>query len=257
MFEELNQRLGWGSAAPLEKGLLLISSEDTDGGFLLHHFLSLFVKHKLPVLLVTLSQSFSHYAQACMKIGANLEKARTNGHVCCINIMEELVSNYLEFRQLDEEEEEEKNINLTKTSNINHIQEIFSIVNSRIEGLSDTMCTSLLVIDDICTLFGLGFSVCDIERFVHYLTIVSKTKRMLLVILMPCFRESKYCRLSKFLTYSAQIIIKVSALPSGHSKDVHGCLQILRKDTPDSIWQYKLHDKNLHIFAKGTSSAVL
>ncbi|KAM5157522.1 LOW QUALITY PROTEIN: elongator complex protein 6 [Mantella aurantiaca] len=59
----------------------LITDWKTDGSFLLHHFLSYYLKSRCRVIFVALAQSFSHYNLVAQKLGVNLVSARDEGQL--------------------------------------------------------------------------------------------------------------------------------------------------------------------------------
>lgn len=260
MFEELNHRLGWTLDSLPRSKIVLITSDDVEGGFLLHHFISMYVKQKHPVCLVTLAQSYPHYVQAGLKMSSNLEKAKLEARLCHLDLMSIFLKSYLKtessgkinenlLRVIQNPDTELKNIYLSIRSSLLEL----ASKNANCDG------PSLLVIDDISTLMSIGFSISALADFIHYLHVLCTSQNVLLVTVMPVMIEGDCRILLKILTYYSDTVISVKGLSSGYCKDVHGDLHLTKKDNRlcNSVWQYKLSDKNLNIFAKGTSAAVL
>eukprot|EP00050_Salpingoeca_kvevrii_P011675 m.17142 g.17142 ORF g.17142 m.17142 type:complete len:142 (+) comp3568_c0_seq2:32-457(+) len=74
MFTTLNDALGWRASPALPDPCTVLLTEDgLDGGFLVHHFLSMHAKGGHPVLLVSFTQALAHYVAACRRLGVNLQ----------------------------------------------------------------------------------------------------------------------------------------------------------------------------------------
>uniref|UniRef100_A0A8D0HIW7 Elongator complex protein 6 n=1 Tax=Sphenodon punctatus TaxID=8508 RepID=A0A8D0HIW7_SPHPU len=63
------------------QGLTLLCDAKTDGSFLVHHFLSFYLKAGCKVCFVALLQSFSHYKIVAQKLGVSLATARERGQL--------------------------------------------------------------------------------------------------------------------------------------------------------------------------------
>lgn len=261
MFEHLQQQLEW-TNSKFRNEILLITSRGTDGGFLLHHFISYYLKQAFPVCLVTLAQTFAHYSQAGLKIGANLDRAKKNGFLHHIDLLARLSSSYLTKTGQSKDK-----IKSTGSEGLHcNLEKLFHEIRTQLDSLvknpqheKNNPDPALLVIDDLSMLLCWGFNENDVINFIHYIRVLCKQHNVLLVTLMPVIEDDHYTALLKHVEHMSECIIRVKDLPSGHSKDIHGHLQILKrgKEENDSQMQYKLSDKNLIIFPKGTSPAVL
>uniref|UniRef100_A0A6I8PBL4 Uncharacterized protein n=1 Tax=Ornithorhynchus anatinus TaxID=9258 RepID=A0A6I8PBL4_ORNAN len=68
MFPELNNLLDAAPGKPEEGKLTLLCDVKTDGSFLVHHFLSFYLRAGCKVCFVALLQSFSHYNIVAQKL---------------------------------------------------------------------------------------------------------------------------------------------------------------------------------------------
>ncbi|XP_078008582.1 elongator complex protein 6 isoform X2 [Phascolarctos cinereus] len=81
MFPELNNLLNVSPEKPEQGTFTLLCDAKTDGSFLVHHFLSFYLKANCKVCFVALLQSFSHYNIVGQKLGVNLIAARDRGQL--------------------------------------------------------------------------------------------------------------------------------------------------------------------------------
>lgn len=81
MFPELNNLLNTTPDQAEQGKLTLLCDAKTDGSFLVHHFLSFYLKANCKVCFVALIQSFSHYNIVGQKLGVSLTTARECGQL--------------------------------------------------------------------------------------------------------------------------------------------------------------------------------
>ncbi|XP_074168559.1 elongator complex protein 6 isoform X4 [Rhinolophus sinicus] len=81
MFPELNNLLNTTPDRVEQGKLTLLCDAKTDGSFLVHHFLSFYLKANCKVCFVALIQSFSHYNIVGQKLGVSLTTARERGQL--------------------------------------------------------------------------------------------------------------------------------------------------------------------------------
>ena len=116
---------------------LLLTSEGTDVGFLIPHFMSYFLKKGVPICLVTVAQTFPHYAQACAKIGTNLDKAKSEGKVVHIDLLSTHMEQYLGIQESQW-----------------NARTVFANLRQELELMTHDSHNALLVVDDFSVLFG-------------------------------------------------------------------------------------------------------
>ncbi|KAK3742284.1 hypothetical protein QZH41_013113, partial [Actinostola sp. cb2023] len=81
MLAGLNSLLDCNEAQPIKGKFVLLSDSQNDGSFLVHYFLSLYVKGGYNVCFIALSQSLAHYSSVAHKLGINLTVACDSGQV--------------------------------------------------------------------------------------------------------------------------------------------------------------------------------
>jgi hypothetical protein len=69
MYNDLNSVLNWSEAKlPSEKLIVIEDSIRSDGSFLLHHFMNMFLKAEQRVCLVGFEQTLTHYFLVARKL---------------------------------------------------------------------------------------------------------------------------------------------------------------------------------------------
>ncbi|XP_072324296.1 elongator complex protein 6 isoform X2 [Scyliorhinus torazame] len=234
MFPELNNILN-STPETCEQGkVVLLCDKLTDGTFLVHHFLSFYLKGGCKVCFLGLVQSFNHYNLVAQKLGVHLSAAREKGQLVFL----EGLRSSLDLILNDGQESTQQILSpLQFLSSPNaSLQCLYDFVRVSLQETSETPWRfPVLIIDDLSVLLSLGVSPVNIMNFLHY-----------------C--RATVC--SKFM---------VEGLTTGYCKDIHGQLTMTcRSPSPvkseknvNKIFQYKIQDKNVTFFARGTSSAVL
>eukprot|EP00112_Aurelia_sp_Birch-Aquarium-sp1_P019741 Seg4947.2 transcript_id=Seg4947.2/GoldUCD/mRNA.D3Y31 product="hypothetical protein" protein_id=Seg4947.2/GoldUCD/D3Y31 len=241
------------SVEDLSQGeFILIEDNQTDGSFLLHHFIAAYLKAGANICLVGFSQTLVHYASIGKKLGLNLNAARENNQLTFIDGM----SLFLEcLEDQDPSGETNQPIDLKRFH-----QTLKSTVSDKV---------TLLIFDDITSLVNSGVSAETVADFMHYCysMAVSPNNKLCLLALMHCdldIDDEATIFLRNQLKYHVTISINVKGLTTGYSRDVHGQVEVKRRDpqgsntqTETKIMQYKLNDKGVDFFPLGTSAAVL
>ncbi|XP_042188036.1 elongator complex protein 6 [Callorhinchus milii] len=263
MFSELNNIL---NNSPEQGECVLLCDSQTDGNFLVHHFLSFYLKGGCKVCFLGLIQSFSHYSLVAQKLGVNLPAARQQGQLV---FMEGLRSS-LDLLLTHEPEG-------TATQSESPLQ-FLSSPGADLRSLYRFVRTSLspspgsgwkfpvLIVDDLSVLLSLGVSTTNILSFIHYCraSICSQLQGNVVVLAHDDAdsEDEENELLVKSLQHQSHLTLRAEGLVTGYCKDIHGQLKItLRSPLPGrnttKVFQYKIQDKNVSFFARGTSPAVL
>ena len=252
MFEELNNFVGWKMTNLPKNEFILLSSQNTDGSFLLHHFISMFLKSDSNVVFLMAAQTFPHYNIVCSKLGVSLERYVDNGKLKILNLLNACLSSYLG-------EKTDSHPNLQSGFEKLSIKYIYQEAKKL---LTDSF--NVIIVDDVSMLLNIGFSENDLINFVHYLsTLCSKNCSIVIHFQKDCTEEANGHYLYENCKHYCSCELLVRGLESGYCKDVHGNLELLTKSKDISrrrsvkTMQYKLTDRNLRLFALGTSAAVL
>ena len=278
MFTELNNVLNLDQKCPPNGQAILMTEEGTDGTFLIHHMISLYLKGGHNVCLVAFNQTFNHYNNVAMKMGINLNTTKDNECFVFVEGLKALGSRLL--GQCTNKSNHRCAIPsvvpsvqvLNPSDKETCIKALYETIEVNYKSLRNWQTTpTLVLIDDLSMLIQLGISPLNIVWLMKYL-------RNLTV----CHPENFACLTSfvhrdaeiedddinfvvKNLQHNCDIHLQVFGLPTGYSREVHGQLQVIRNFTQDQsnvmsnsrTVQFKIGDKNVHFFAKGTSSAVL
>ncbi|XP_077846935.1 elongator complex protein 6 isoform X10 [Macaca mulatta] len=99
MFVELNNLLNTTPDRAEQGKLTLLCDAKTDGSFLVHHFLSFYLKANCKVCFVALFQSFSHYNIVGQKLGVNLTVARERGQLVFLEGLKSAVDVFFQTQE--------------------------------------------------------------------------------------------------------------------------------------------------------------
>ncbi|KAL3877359.1 hypothetical protein ACJMK2_035081 [Sinanodonta woodiana] len=260
MFSDLNNLLAISKENHLQGEFVVISSSKADGSFLIHHFLSFFLKQNKPVCFVGFSQSYNHYNTVAQKLSCNLNAAKTSGQLVFIEGMK-LLGDAVSGNRLV------KGDNSLMCNTDFDLQKFFLCIKSSLDSLKVNQSQDpVLIIDNLSFLHYIGCSIPQLVMFVNYLLgkVTSQgTGSFVLAIyndMISVDEESDL--LWKNLSHLCSLTCQVTGLESGYSKDVHGELLITWrsrdvKQSQTKKTQFKLLDKNVTFFASGMSSAVL
>jgi len=245
------------SVEDLSKGeFILLEDNQTDGSFMLHHFISLFIKGNASVCLVGFAQTMVHYSTIGKKLGLNLMSSIENNQLKFIDGMN-LFQECLETGNTPSDEMDPIDL-----------RRLYTEIKTTLESFSGSK-PLLLVLDDVSLLLNCGVNKNSLANFMHYCYALTKTteKKLCLLSLVHCDTdvddEDAVC-LRDSLAYRMTIHIHVKGLETGYSRDVHGRIEVTRvkKDEPHiyrpgKIMQYKVSDRGVDFFPLGTSVAVL
>jgi len=239
MFSQLSSCLG---SAEGSKVVTIDESPADKAGFLLHHFISRWLKNGHKVLIVGVEQSFGHYHSVGIKLGYNLLKLKESGQVVFYEGLKKILD--LSFAESSHLQVDEPNLNSLKCL----YQEIFSLVTDN----------TLVVIDQVSILSCMGFTPHSIYAFCHYLVdMMDNLNACQLLLRVNMAGDS--VQLVKLLQQLGELNLSVAGLVTGQSRDVSGVLtmQDRKGGGVNRTFQFRVEDKNVRIFAPGTSSAVL
>ncbi|CAI9532819.1 unnamed protein product [Staurois parvus] len=259
MFPELQSAL-----SPERRQFTLISDWRTDGSFLIHHFLSYYLKSRRKVCFVALAQSFSHYNLIAQKLGVNLAGARDEGQLVFLEGLKSYSS--LLFPETPEADSHNPLRFLRTGAELRPLYDF--IYGALVPPAGGEWKSPALIVDDLSLLISLGVTPLQILDFVHYCRAgVCHELQGDVVCLVHRDEEDEDGEvLWRTLCHQSGLILQAEGLTTGFCKDVHGQTPSLvpqltithrqRQDRP-TIYQYKIQDKNVNLFAPGLSAAVL
>ncbi|XP_072029391.1 elongator complex protein 6-like [Amphiura filiformis] len=260
MFNELNVQLNIDTAALPKGSFFLINESDVDGSFLIHHFLSAYLKGGSTVCFLGLAQSYSHYSAVAHRLGLDLNAAKDSGQLHFIDGL-----NFSLELMHDGNEGTQQNPLLTTRIKDGNTKDLYCLVKEKLSSVTSHGGT-LLLIDDLSLLASLGVKPQQIDQFVQYcLASLPSNTLVTLIHNDPRLDDEELSTLATHLRHRADTLLLVEGLSSGYCKDVHGQLTILHQTSGDTAGcrrqakalHYKVLDKTVNLFPIGTSVAVL
>ncbi|XP_014783991.1 elongator complex protein 6 [Octopus bimaculoides] len=258
MFNELNHLLDVsavnnsngdiGSGSLDGKHVLLSDFTKDDGAFLVHHFISHFLKAQqvspsqqppscappaINVIVVSFAQSFNHFHCVAQKFGLNLRQLRESGSLVFVEALKELgdaIIHQGRGREADAEEEEQGNT-FCSVLRDGDMSQLFRRLNFYMEDQEGTNRRPVVILDNVSVLLTIGVPLLKLVTFCNTLVAsVCRQKGGTLVTHLILNDEDEQDRmLLKHLIYSCDCHLQVTPLSTGHSNDVHGEVCIWRE----------------------------
>ncbi|XP_013385640.1 elongator complex protein 6 [Lingula anatina] len=271
MFIDLNNILDIDEKQPPDRISISISSSQTDNGFLIHHFLSLYIRNGYNVCMVSFTQSFSHYNNVGQKLGVNITAARDNGTLIFIDGLK-LINECL-FASPGDSGGVEKNPFSFVSDPKPDLKNLYDHIKQTITSFSShSTVPTLLLMDDLGILTDLGVPVLAVGDLMMYLrnfmTSAQTLRSGCLVSVVQADKDAadeEHELLLTRLAHNSDMMLHCKSLNSGYCKDVHGELLVTWLDPKQNYpftsrakrMQFKIMDKTVSFFAAGMSSAVL
>ncbi|XP_071381030.1 elongator complex protein 6 isoform X1 [Centroberyx affinis] len=284
MFTELNSILNTSPDSFTQGEFILVSDRQTDASFLIHHFLSFYLRARCRVCFLGLVQSFSHYSAVSQRLGVSLAQAKEKGQLVFLEGLKESLSILLP----KESNTEIQAVDFLRDPAVG-LRSLYEFVRASVSGPGaeegeeggeggeggggEEWGPPVLLVDDLSVLLSLGVSVGAALDFSHYCRAsVCSQLQGNMVMLVRCDGEEEEDdgdeegpeRLLKGLTHQCSLTLQVQGLPTGYCRDIHGQVEVCwrrrqgdGRQAQKKLFQYKVHDKGASFFARGTSSAVL
>lgn len=267
MFPELNDLLNT-SPDRVEQGTLtLLCDAGTDGSFLVHHFLSFYLKANCKVCFVALVQSFSHYNVVGQKLGVSLTTARERGQLVFLEGLRSAVDVFLRA------EAEPHPLGFLREASAGNLQPLYEFVREALEPVDRGEAawrSPVLLVDDLSVLLGLGVGAVAVLDFMHYCraTVCCSLQGSIVALVHDSgdAEDEESDVLLNGLSHQSHLILRAEGLATGFCRDVHGQLRVLRRRAAPPTaaqrdrsltFQYKIRDRSVSFFARGLSPAVL
>nr|XP_042137680.1 elongator complex protein 6 [Peromyscus maniculatus bairdii] len=266
MFPELNDLLSTTPDRTEQGKLTLLCDAKTDGSFLVHHFLSFYLKANCKVCFVALVQSFSHYNIVGQKLGVSLTAARERGQLVFLEGLKSSVGLFFHTQEAPHP------LQFLREASAGNLQLLYEFVQDTLkpmDGGETPWKYPVLLVDDLSVLLSLGVGAVSVLDFMQYCRAVVccewKGNVVALVHDSENAGDEENDVLLSGLSHQSHLILRAEGLATGFCKDVHGQLRILwrRPSQPTAqrdrspTYQYKIQDKNVSFFAKGMSPAIL
>ncbi|XP_063117157.1 elongator complex protein 6 isoform X1 [Cavia porcellus] len=266
MFPELNHLLNTTPDKAEQGKLTLLCDAKTDGSFLVHHFLSFYLKANCKVCFVALVQSFSHYGIVGQKLGVSLTAARERGQLVFLEALKTSVDIFFQPPV------EPHPLQFLREASAGNLQPLFEFVREALkpeDGGEAKWRHPVLLVDDLSVLLSLGVGAVAVLDFIHYCraTVCTELKGNVVALVHDSgdSEDEENDLLLSGLSHQSHLILRAEGLATGFCRDVHGQLRVLwrRPSWPAAqrdrslTYQYKIQDKTVSFFAKGLSPAVL
>ncbi|XP_038566482.1 elongator complex protein 6 isoform X1 [Micropterus salmoides] len=277
MFPELNSILNTTPESFTQGEFILVSDRQSDASFLIHHFLSLYLRARCKVWFLGLVQSLNHYSAVSQRLGVSLAQAKEKGQLVFLEGLKESLSVLIP----QETNTGSQAMDFLRDPAVG-LKSLYEFVRSGVSSSSgreeetdgaEEWGPPVLLVDDISVLLSLGVSVGAVLDFSHYCraTVCSQLKGNVVMVARGNGEEEEDDgddegseRLLKGLTHQCSLSLHVQGLPTGYCRDIHGQVEVCWRRrqgdgqyTQKKLFQYKVHDKGASFFARGTSSAVL
>ncbi|KAM7382929.1 hypothetical protein PAMP_002624 [Pampus punctatissimus] len=268
MFTELNSILSTTPDNFTQGEFILVSDRQCDASFLIHHFLSFYLRARCRVCFLGLVQSFSHYSAVSQRLGVSLAQAKEKGQLIFLEGLKESLS----ILNPQEANTGSQAMDFLRDPGVG-LRSLYEFVRSSVSssGGAEEWGPSVLLVDDLSVLLSLGVKVGAVLDFSHYCrATVCSQQQGNVVMLVRCDGEEDDGddegseRLLKGLCHQCSLTLQVRGLPTGYCRDIHGQVEVCWRrrqadgqHTQKKLFQYKVHDKGASFFARGTSSAVL
>ncbi|XP_017284076.1 elongator complex protein 6 [Kryptolebias marmoratus] len=272
MFTELNSILNASPDSFTQGEFILVSDRQSDASFLIHHFLSFYLRARCRVCFLGLVQSFCHYNAVGQRLGVSLTQAKEKGQLIFLEGLKESLSILIPH----ENNTEHQAMNFLRDPAVG-LRSLYEFVRSGLTGSgsseegAEEWGPPVLLVDDLSVLLSLGVGTGAVLDFSHYCRATACSQLQgNMVMLVRCNGDEEEDGdegsewLLKGLSHQCSLALHVQGLPTGYCKDIHGqvevCWRMRQGDgqhTQKKLFQYKVHDKGASFFARGTSSAVL
>ncbi|NXM03709.1 ELP6 protein, partial [Tyrannus savana] len=144
----------------------LLRDTRTDGSFLVHHFLSFYLRAGCKVCFVALLQSFSHYSIVAQKLGVNLTAAKERGQLVFLEGLKSCLD--LVFGEEEEQPGQPSPLQFLSESSCD-LRALFDFVRASLSAPdSGAWKGPVLLVDDLSVLLSLGATPVAVLDFIHY-----------------------------------------------------------------------------------------
>lgn len=230
MFVELNSILDIDKDYGFNSQVIGLSDSHVDGNFLVHHFLSFFLKKGVPVCFVGLQHTFSHYNNVAQKFGLNLsDLIKTNklNFVGGLKLLGEAICKQTFDTTTEREQVPEKDSPFLDTTQLKNFKIYIENIYNELQKLNGQ--SPVVIIDNLSVLLSVGYPAQEILGLIHYLTELimespGDNGGTLVLFCNNCkdFNDDDNELLWNYIKHTSSLQLEVSGLKSGYCKEVHG-----------------------------------
>lgn len=208
MFADLNWLLDMSDKKPPFALFALLTDYNTDGSFLLQHFLSLSLRANCRTCLVATEQSFSHFSAIAQKLGLNLGSCVEDGRLVFIDAFSALLDDV---------------VGLTSSSGSTWPTFTLDKTSMSLRGLFDLVRAAApdggrpfsVLVDNCSLLLSAGVALHEVNSFVQNCQVLTcgPSPGFLVARVRDNFDEADDCSdersLVALLTHRCQLLLKV------------------------------------------------
>ncbi|KAE8737470.1 hypothetical protein FOCC_FOCC017069 [Frankliniella occidentalis] len=200
------------------------------------------------VLLLTCHHSAAHYRNQSLKLGLNLTSLSQKGLFEELDLMKLINESLSTSRETSEED-------ISKNGTF-FVKSLFLSIRSKLLKMKENFKSVCLIIGNVNDLLTSGVSTAQLFIFLNYLQgLLSGISNLSLVISTHVTDDDDSERLlGAFLKNASDLTVTVSALQTGLSKDVSGCLSVGGLSVSSGTYHYRLLDRQVKMFSPGASS---
>lgn len=227
MFSDLNEFLGFKRHNLERPYFVAVSEKGADSSFIIHHFLSYFLKHECRVVLVSFSQSFNHFNGVGNKVGVNLAKAREEKQLLFVEGLKHLAQAVNSYSNTGDKQwkgciDASRTLNLTR---------LFQLLRTAFEEFRILESKKMVIlIDNISVLLYTGASTIDMIYLVQYLNgyIQNYSKSAAIIGCQNHLgvNDEEGNTFMNYIQHIADLSLEIKGLNTGYCKDVHGQVKI-------------------------------
>lgn len=245
---------------------LVTQTPTTSASGLITSFIASSVSADWPVCLLTLHNTWGHYCNIGNKVGLNLRNQKEQGTVKVIDGLQ-LISGVIDAGG---DCDDNHSFSFICKPHQNSLKNLYDHIRQTVQPWKESGVQFQIILEDVTSLMHLGISRIDIETFIRYcwnLVGRSPPSRVgsLVVAATVDEMDEDANLLSHNITHLASLHLSLHGLSTGPSREVHGLLKItaLDRSCPSHCvpvihnFQYKMEEKNMKLFAPGTSANIL
>ena len=245
MFTEINALL----EVDVDKTIIVGKELDsTDGSFLVHHFISQYMRNGHSACLVAVDQGFEHYYNVALKLGYNLIPKYENGNLKIIDLL------HLTSSQVDDQNTD----SLFKPNGL-CAKQLFKKIKDTIIQFQNSQSKHILIIDKLSSLLDLGVSISDVLGLVSSCAALIQCDPLgnLFIMNKVNQEDEQQSIVNSLCEHMAGVTLCVKCLTTGKCKEVTGTLSVVYHKDNDipacKDMHYNIQDRNVKIFPTGTA----
>ena len=247
-----------------DDGVILLSEKSTSsyGYAFISHFIAQNLKKNNNVCFLSISNTWGHYCNVLSKFGMNVKN-----HTELNNLK------VIEGLKLMSKIDDLNMFNFLNNCELTPLKDIFFEIKEIISKWKESNGSCTLIIDNLSVFLNLGVQLTEIIMFLQYcicllnVNLCDTTQKNSIVLLVNEEEADEDShKLLEFIKNKSNLYLKIKELDTGFSKQIHGTVDINCYEPYDpstnsqpvmDCFQFKMEEKDIHLFAPGNASCVL